>query len=109
MNPPSLRRWLALCALLISLLANTSAQTLINVNVGPGMKVGPAAAGSTTNDFWNSFYPTNAMGQLFDPSLLVPLFTADYTNAGAGMLMVNMALAGTNATGAPAAPMTIRA
>ena len=99
MSPPLWRAWWAACVLAVSLLANASAQTLINVNVGPGMKVGQAAAGSGTNDFWNSFYPTNAMGQLFDPSLLVPLFSADYTNAGAGMLMVNTALSGTNADG----------
>lgn len=100
MKSPFLRLWLALCALFVGLLVSAPAQTnYINVNVGEGTKVGLAATGAATNDFWNSFYPTNGMGQLFDPSVVVPLFSADYTNAGVGMLMVNVALAGTNTTG----------
>lgn len=99
MHPTPLRAWLSACLIVLGCLTSASAQTFINVNVGQGTKVGQAAAGSGTNDYWNSFYPTNGMGQLFDPSLMVPLFSSDYTNAGAGMLMVNTALVGTNAVG----------
>lgn len=100
MNTPILRVWLAASLLSLALLGTAPAQTnYLNVNVGDGTKVGLAATGAATNDFWNSFYPTNGMGQLFDPSVVVPLFSADYTNAGVGMLMVNVALAGTHTTG----------
>lgn len=98
-NTLPLRAWL--CALLVGLLATglRAAEPVINVNFGPGVKVGQAAAGSATNDFWNSYYPTNSMGQLFDPSSAVPLFSADYTNAGVGILVWNVSTNGTNNLG----------
>jgi hypothetical protein len=77
----------------------SAAEPLINVNLGPGVKVGQAAAGSGTNDYWNTYHPTNGTGQLFDPGSLVPLYAADYTNASAGLLVFNVATNGANAVG----------
>jgi hypothetical protein len=99
MNFPSLRVWLAAWLTAVALLASAAAQTHINVNVGSGVKVGTAAAGSTTNDFWNTYNPTNGLGQLFDPGALVPLYAADATNSAAGMLVFNVATNGANALG----------
>jgi hypothetical protein len=96
--PASLRLWLA-AGLLALTLAASAAEPLINVNLGPGNKAGLAAAGAATNDFWNSYHPTNGMGQLFDPGSLVPLYAADFTNAAAGMLVFNVATNGANAVG----------
>lgn len=88
---------------LLSLLAGSGfAQTntnTINVNFGAGTKVGFAATGAGTNDYWNGYYPTNGVGGLFDPGSLVPLYSADGTNTVAGMLAFNVALAGTNNVG----------
>lgn len=98
MHISSLRTWLA-SFLALGCLASASAQTIINVNFGPGAKVGTAAAGSGTNDYWNAYHPTNGMGQLFDPGSLVPLYSADYTNSAAGMLVVNVQTNGSNAVG----------
>lgn len=98
MNISSSRAWLAACLLALGCLASASAQTFINVNVGQGTKVGTAAAGTGTNEFWNAYYPTNG-GGLFDPSQLIPLYSADSTNTAAAMFMWNVAMNGTNATG----------
>ena len=76
------------------LLANpASAQSLIN------LKLGPAALGIGTNDFWNHYHPTNTDGSLFDDGVLVPLYSADGTNLAAGMLVYGVQTHGTNATG----------
>ena len=100
MNFHSLRIWLAACLTAVALLASASAQTThINVNLGSGAKVGTAAAGTGTNDFWNVYNPTNGMGQLFYPGSLVPLFSADSTNTVAGLLVFNVHTNGANATG----------
>lgn len=86
--------------LLFAVASNASAaEPLINVNLGPGAKVGQAAAGSGTNDYWNAYHPTNGMGQLFDPGSLVPLYSADSTNTTAGMLVFNVATNGANSVG----------
>ncbi len=100
MNPSLLRGWLAVCAVVLGLIGSASAQTnYINVNLGDGTKIGLAATGSDTNDFWNSYYPTDGMGGFFDPSFLVPLLAANGTYTSAGMLMFNVSLAGTNNVG----------
>lgn len=97
MKTSLLRPWLACWLAVLASLA--SAQTVINVNFGAGTKVGLAAAGVTTNDFWNVYNPTNSDGSLFDPGILVPLYSADGTNTVAGMSVWNVVTNGANATG----------
>lgn len=99
MNILPFRTLLAACVVALGLLASASAQTYINVNLGNGAKVGQAAIGFGTNDFWNAYYPTNGDGSLFDPGQLVPLYSYDSTNTDVGMFVFNVALGGTNATG----------
>ena len=99
MKPLCLRRWLIVCALCFALVASAPAQTLINVNVGAGEKIGVAAAGTGTNDYWNAYNPTNYDGSLFDPGALVPLYSADGTNTVAGLMLFNVYTNGANATG----------
>ena len=86
--------------LILSLLAiPIHAQSLINLKLGSGYKVGPAAMGIATNDFWNHYNPTNHDGTLFNDGVLVPLYSSDGTNLAAGMLVYGVQATGTNATG----------
>lgn len=55
MNFTSLRLWLAAGLLALAWHA-PAAESLINVNLGSGNKVGTAAAGSATNDYWNAYH-----------------------------------------------------
>lgn len=99
MKPTPFRLWPPLVALFAMLLANVSAQTYINVNFGHGAKVGLAATGSGTNDFWNAYNPTNSDGSLYANGVLVPLYNSSSSNSGAGLLAWNISGAGTNTVG----------
>ena len=94
-------RRLMLVSLVLLLVDTVGAATLTNLNLklGEGIKIGLAATGTTTNDFWNHYNPTNNDGTLFDNGVLVPLFSADGTNLAAGMLVYGVQTNGTNATG----------
>ena len=88
-----------LTALLLLLAHSAHTQSLLNLKLGPGYKTGPAAIGIATNDFWNHYHPTNNDGTLFNDGVLVPLYSSDGTNLAAGMLVWNVAQAGTNTVG----------
>ena len=99
MNLLPIRTLLAACVVALGLLASASAQSLLNLKLGPGTKTGPAAIGIATNDFWNHYHPTNHDGSLFNDGVLVPLYSADGTNLAAGLLVYGVQTSGTNATG----------
>lgn len=84
--------------LLLAVVGTSPAQTLINLNFGTGDKVGLAAAGSTTNDFWNAYYPTNGMGGLYANGLLT-LYNSGGTNSGGAILVYNVDAHDTNSVG----------
>lgn len=86
------------CLLWLATVLCLPAQTLINVNFGTGDKVGLAAAGSSTNDFWNNYYPTNGMGGLYANGLL-SLYNSGGTNSGAGMFVYDVTAHDTNNLG----------
>lgn len=84
--------------LLLAVAGTSPAQTLINLNFGTGDRVGLAAAGSGTNDFWNNYYPTNGMGGLYANGLLT-LYNSGGTNSGAAILVYNVDAHDTNNVG----------
>jgi hypothetical protein len=74
-------------AVLLCLSPQCTAQTLINLNFGDGSKVGFAAAGISTNDFWNRYHPTNEVGGIFANGFISPVGDSTGGGSGAGLLV----------------------
>ncbi len=107
-SPLPLLRWAWTCLAAASCVVSTRAQTLINVDFGAGAvsaKVGFAATGQATNDFWNRYRHYEPRFQpgmpLVADGRLAALKFADGTPSAVAITVTNAPGVWGNATGDP--------